>query len=89
MNLSEESLKKIETVQYDLYKKVLRFSRSTPNIAIIMELIKVKYKIMEIKLIEYQSILQMEEKIIVNAVTEQAERIGAKTEQVHEESRMS
>ena len=49
MDISEESLKKIVTVQYDVYKKALGVPGSTPNIAITMKcgLIKVTFGVME------------------------------------------
>ena len=82
-------MRKLETVEYDLYKKAHGVSRSILNVAIVTEfgLTRTKYKIKERKLIEYHRIEQMEVKRFIQYVTVKAEKMGRKKMYAQKEKR--
>ena len=80
IRIKNSDIKKLESAQYNFYKRLIGVPTGTPNIAIIMELgiLPMEYKIQKRKLMEYQRLMKMKQVRLTKKATMEAMEMGSR-----------
>ena len=80
IRIKNSDIKKLESAQYNFYKRLIRVPTGTPNIAITMELgiLPMEYKIQKRKLMEYQRLMKMKQVRLTKKATMEAMEMGSR-----------